>query len=309
MSRGAGGSAHPKLDPSDLLVVAKKAAQLGTEIVLDAADKPRKISRKEGTDVVTETDKASEAAILGAIRAAFPDHALLGEEGGVTGNTASDYLWVVDPLDGTANFSTGYSHFCVCVGVMRHATPVAGCVVEFQGGHNDWHARTFWATRNGGSFVDGRSLVVSPTKALKDAMIATELVYYDEELWTQQALALREFTREARGVRMSGAAAANLLHLAEGRIDAYYQWHLKPWDTAAAALIAEEAGARLSTTDGTAWSAFDRSFLATNDALYEKVLPVLEPKHRAAVQAGAEIGRQWHVPKGYRVRSGAQLEN
>ncbi|KAG2489559.1 hypothetical protein HYH03_012010 [Edaphochlamys debaryana] len=295
-----------KVAADELLAVAKKAAQAGTEVVMAALDKPRSITYKEGTDIVTETDRASEAAVVGAIQAAFPGHAVLGEEGGVLGDVGSDYLWCVDPLDGTVNFAHGYQSFCVSVGVLRHATPVAGCVVEFIGGPKQWTTRTFTASRNGGAFVDGQQIFVSRVKELKDALIATELVYY-EDMWPQLSALHRSFTEQCRGVRMSGAAAANLCHLAMGCLDGYWQYNLKPWDAAAGAIILEEAGGRITTADGLAYSVFDRSLVATNDALYEKVLGLTEPQTSRMQAEGVQLG-SWCVPKGYRVRSGAQLD-
>ncbi|PNH09668.1 Phosphatase IMPL1, chloroplastic [Tetrabaena socialis] len=175
-------AASNRVAPEELLVVAKRAAQLGAEIVIEALGKPRSISRKEGTDIVTETDKASESAVVAAIAAAFPLHAILGEEGGVLGDVGSEYLWCVDPLDGTVNFAHGYQSFCVSVGqagsgrrvgVLRHATPVAGCVVEFIGGPSpeSWRTRTFTAARNCGAFVDGQQITVSRVKRLEDALV------------------------------------------------------------------------------------------------------------------------------------------
>jgi myo-inositol-1(or 4)-monophosphatase len=140
---------------------------------MEAADKPRNISRKEGTDIVTATDNAAEEAITKAILAAFPDHAVLGEEAGLSGNHASSYLWVIDPLDGTVNFTHSIPGFNVSVGVLRHATPVAGCVVEFVGAPGAWTARTYWAHRNGGAFCDGKPIQVSRTRQLRDAVVVS----------------------------------------------------------------------------------------------------------------------------------------
>lgn len=275
--------------------------------MLDAADKPRNIQSKGSIgDIVTDTDKASEAACIAAIQAAFPEHGILGEEGGLTGNADSDYLWVIDPLDGTCNFAHGYPGFCVSIGVLRHALPVAGCVVEFTGGPGKWATRTYSGGRNLGSTLDGQVLLVSNVKKLEDALVATELVYYDE-LWHAQSELYREFSRSAMGVRASGAAATNLCHLAAGMVDGYYQFMLKPWDTAAGIVILEEAGGRVTTADGSAFSVFDRSLLATNDALYSQMLSKLEGPTTKAMQHGAKLGPA-NVPKSYKVRSGAQLE-
>jgi len=99
-----------------------------------AVDAPRNIQRKGALDLVTDTDRAAEEACLEVVRRACPGHAILGEEGGVSGDMSSDYLWCIDPLDGTTNFAHGYPSFAVSIGVLRHATPVAACVVEFVGG-------------------------------------------------------------------------------------------------------------------------------------------------------------------------------
>ncbi|KAL6759541.1 hypothetical protein V8C86DRAFT_3133168 [Haematococcus lacustris] len=299
-----------KVAPDQLLHEAIKAAEKGAEVVLDSASKPRAFQRKEGNDIVTETDRAAEAVVVASLRAAFPDHAVLGEEGGVTGPTGSDYLWCIDPLDGTVNFGSGYPSFCVSVGVLRHATPMAGCVIEFigggPGGLGGWQRRKYSACRNGGAFLDGQRLAVSRTRHLRDALLATEAQYCEEQ-WEQVAGLYRQSTQLARGVRMCGAAAANCCHLAAGVVDAYWQFNLKPWDVAAGAVILEEAGGRLATADGTAWSVFDRSLVATNDALLEQVLAMTEPAAAAMRESGANLG-PWCIPPGYRVKAGAQLE-
>jgi myo-inositol-1(or 4)-monophosphatase len=102
--------------------------------VLEAVDEPRSIQLKGSLDLVTDTDKASEKACLDILCSACPEHAILGEEGGVYGDTSSEYLWCVDPLDGTTNFAHGYPSFAVSVGVLKSGSPVASCVVEFVGG-------------------------------------------------------------------------------------------------------------------------------------------------------------------------------
>jgi myo-inositol-1(or 4)-monophosphatase len=107
-------------------------------VVTDALDKPRKIQFKGATDLVTDTDKAAEDACVAVVKQEFGSHGILGEEGGVLGDTSSDYLWCIDPLDGTTNFAHGYPSFAVSVGVLRNAKPVAGCVVEFTGGEHSY---------------------------------------------------------------------------------------------------------------------------------------------------------------------------
>eukprot|EP00775_Hariotina_reticulata_P012474 gene12474-12608_t len=302
--------ASSKVSVAELRTVAERAAAAGAEIVTAALDKPRNISTKDSGivgDIVTETDKAAEAACIAAIQHVFPDHAILGEEGGLIGDASSDYLWCIDPLDGTCNFAHNYPGFCVSIGVLRHALPVAGCVIEFTGGPGGWGTRQYSGGRNLGSTVNGRPLLVSSTKKLVDALVATEFVHF-EDLWGCLTELNTDFSQTAMGIRASGAAAVNLCHLAAGQIDAYYQYMLKPWDVAAGIVILEEAGGRVTTADGTAYSIFDRSLLATNDALYDQMLAKLEgPTGRAIREAGVKLGPA-NIPKGYKVRSGAQLE-
>jgi len=109
--------------------------------------------------------------VVQVIEAAFPEHAILGEEGGVAGNTASEYLWVIDPLDGTTNFSRGYPSFAVSVAVLRHGTPLAATVVEFVGGPQAWSTRTFTASRNRGAFCNDIPISVSRVAELSKSLL------------------------------------------------------------------------------------------------------------------------------------------
>lgn len=112
-----------------------------------------------------------------AITRAYPDHGILGEEGGVMGDVTSDYLWCVDPLDGTTNFAHGYPSFAVSVGVLRHAVPVAGVVIEFTGGPGGWITRTYEAARDMGATCDGRPISVSRVKVLEQSLLVSVLVF------------------------------------------------------------------------------------------------------------------------------------
>jgi myo-inositol-1(or 4)-monophosphatase len=314
-----------RIPNAQLLEVAKLAARKGAEVVAAAADAPRRVmSKGEAFDVVTETDAAAEKAVAGAILAAFPDHPILGEEGGILGNadavSKSEWLWVVDPLDGTCNFAHALPSFSVSVAVLRHATPVAGVVIEFTGGPGNWSTREYAASRNGGATVDGKALQCSRVSKLREAVVACEMVWYgstrpqdDAEndwaraVWPENARLLAELVREVRGLRCSGSAAVNLARVASGQCDAYFQYNLKPWDVAAGVLLVEEAGGRVATADGTAYSVFDRSLLAANDAVFEALLEKTEPRTAAIQALGVKLGPAG-VPAGYSVRSGRQME-
>lgn len=272
-----------------------------------ALDKPRTITFKGATDLVTETDAASEDAILAVLRAAYPGHAILGEEGGVSGDTASDYLWCVDPLDGTTNFAHSYPSFAVSVGVLRHAVPVAGVVIEFTGGPGAWATKTYAASRNGGATLNGAPIAASRTADVTRSLLVTGFGYDHGPAWHANHALFKHFTDVSQGVRRLGAASVDLCHVALGVVDAYWEVMLKPWDVAAGVLIVEEAGGRVTTMDGLPYSVFARSLLATNDALHEAIQEQTEP---AIVKLREEDGidfSPWFVPEGFKVKAGAQL--
>jgi myo-inositol-1(or 4)-monophosphatase len=143
-------------------------------------------------------------------------------------------------------------------------------------------------------------------RSLNQALVATEVTYYPE-LWQANTQLLQHFAQNAAGIRCCGAAAVNLCHLASGVVDTYYQYMLKPWDVAAGVLIAEEAGGRVSTADGLAYSVFDRSLLATNDALYPEMLAQTEPLTSKVLERKMIDLGPWCIPEGYKLRAGAQL--
>ena len=276
------------------------------QVVRTALDKPRTITFKGATDLVTETDSASEEAILKIIREAFPQHAILGEEGGVSGDTNSDYLWCVDPLDGTTNFAHGYPSFAVSVACVRHAVPVAGVVVEFAGGKGAWVTKTYAASRNGGATLNGTPIACSRVDEVTRSLLVTGFGYEHDEAWSANLDLFRHFTDVSQGVRRLGAAAVDLCHVAAGCIEGYWEYRLKPWDVAAGVLIVEEAGGRVTTMDGLAFSVFSRSLLASNDALHGALLEKTDAATAGLRDKGVDLS-PWFVPKGYRVKGGAQL--
>lgn len=266
----------PAFDASDpdaevpleyLLATAKEAALAGARAVRSAADSPRRVRTKSGfSDLVTDTDALSERLVIEAIGKRLPQHHVLGEEGGVVragagvgadegaaggaGGASSDaaprglgrYLWCVDPLDGTTNFAHGYPSFAVSVAVLDRGFPAAACVVEFHGGPGAWAERTYEASLGGGAFCDGRRVSVSPTAAVRDALLVTGFGYLHDAAWAANLGHFATLTARSRGVRREGAAAVDLAHVALGVADAFWEPRLKPWDVAAGMLIVKEAG-------------------------------------------------------------------
>ncbi|KAG2449231.1 hypothetical protein HYH02_005977 [Chlamydomonas schloesseri] len=283
---------------NELMEVAIMAAEKGAEVVREALDRPRSISFKGATDLVTETDKASEEAVLAVLRKHYPRHALLGEEGGVSGDTDSSYLWCVDPLDGTTNFAHNYPAFAVSVGVVRGVTPVAGCVVEFTGGPHAWVTRTFAAHTGRPTTCNGKPVRVSQVSDVRRSLLVTGFGYEHDEAWSANMELFKEFTDVCQGVRRLGAAAVDLCHLSMGVVDGYWEYRLKPWDMAAGIVIAQEAGATITTMDGRPFSVFERSMLASNTLLHQQILDKTDPKTRGLLAANVDLS-PWFVPPGY----------
>ncbi|XP_047307940.1 phosphatase IMPL1, chloroplastic [Impatiens glandulifera] len=285
--------------PSDqLLRVVEIAAKTGAEVVMDAVNKPRNVTYKGLTDLVTDTDKMSEIAILEVVRRNFKDHLILGEEGGLIGDSSSDYLWCIDPLDGTTNFAHCYPSFAVSVGVLFRGKPAAAAVVEFVGGPMCWNTRIFSATAGGGAFCNGQKIHTSSTDMIERSLLVTGFGYEHDDAWATNIELFKHFTDVSRGVRRLGAAAVDMCHVALGIVEAYWEYRLKPWDMAAGVLIVEEAGGRVSCMDGGKFSVFDRSVLVSNGILHDKIVEKTGPATESLKGKGIDFSL-WYKPNDY----------
>ncbi|GFH07592.1 inositol-1-monophosphatase [Haematococcus lacustris] len=300
--RNVRARATGSLEYSELLRVARAAADAGASVVTDALNKPRTVTFKGATDLVTETDKASEEAVLAVLRGAFPDHGLLGEEGGVGGGKESDYLWVVDPIDGTTNFAHSYPAFAVSVGVLHKAKPVAGCVVEFLGGPHAWSTRRFTAHKGGGAFCNDQPIRVSEVATINRSLLVTGFGYEHDAAWSANMELFKELTDVSQGVRRLGAAAVDLCHVALGIVDGYWEYRLKPWDVTAGVVVLQEAGGHCSTMEGQPYSVFDRSMLVSNGHLHAALLDYTRPRTEQLREAGVDLS-PWFIPPGFKLHT------
>ena len=243
-------SAAPDLDGVD----PRALLDLGLEVALEAAELVR-VRRREGVevaatksspvDVVTEVDRASEQLIFDRLMTARPGDGFLGEEG-ASASSDTGVVWVVDPIDGTVNFLYGLPHYAVSIAASVDDQPVAGVVVNVVSGE------TFTATLGGGSYLDGRRLSVGwdgQPPPLSQRLIGTGFNYV-ADVKEHQTLAVSALLHEVRDIRRLGSAALDLCSVAAGRVDAYVEEGLNPWDMAAGGLVATEAGARLEEHPG-----------------------------------------------------------
>jgi len=228
-----------------MLNVAVMAARRGGDTLFRGLNKldKLKVEKKGRNDFVSEADRNAEKAIISVIQKHHPDHAILAEESGPQGE--SEYLWVIDPLDGTTNYLHGFPVFCVSVGVMHKGRLEHGAI------YDPLRQELFTASRGQGAHLDGRRIRVSGRTTLERALLGTGFPFRDSNMALDPYLnMLISAIRTTEGIRRAGSAALDLCYVACGRLDAYWETGLSIWDLAAGTLIVREAGGIVSGLDG-----------------------------------------------------------
>ncbi|MCX6171199.1 MAG: inositol monophosphatase family protein [Ignavibacteriales bacterium] len=221
------------------------------------------------TDMVTEIDKKSEAAIINYIKKEFPTHAVLAEESGEH-KSSSDYLWVIDPLDGTTNFALGLPIFSVSIGLQKNSETICGVVYDVM------RDEIYSAEIGSGSFRNGKKLQVSSNDDLGKSMLVTGFPYdiHDNPDFAIERFAA--FLKTSRAVRRLGSAAIDMCYVAAGVFDGFWEVHLHPWDMCAGKLIIEEAGGVVTNFAGEEIDIFSKQILATNGKVQKRMIDVLK---------------------------------
>ena len=225
--------------------------------------------KKGAIDLLTIADKESEAAITEEIRNRFPDHALLAEESGESGAVDSDYLWVVDPLDGTTNYAHGMPIFAVSIALRRKGTTIAGGV--FAPALDEMYL----AVRGHGATRNGQTIHVSKVDRLEDALLVTGFPYDRRKHVDWLMGTMGSFLQQSQGMLRLGAAALDLASVAAGQLEGFYELNLHPWDMAAGALLVEEAGGRMSDFTGEPFDIDCKRMLASNGRVHDEMMRVL----------------------------------
>jgi myo-inositol-1(or 4)-monophosphatase len=230
---------------------------------------------KGDVDIVTIADRTVEAYLRDALLTAFPSHGVYGEEG-TRDRLDSEYRWYIDPLDGTTNFAHGFPHFCVSMGLEHRPAglaeekdgPIVAAVI-----YDPLRDELFVAERGKGALLNGRSIHVSSVPELGEALVATGFPSRkrneNPNIHFYQA-----FTMRSHGVRRAGSAALDLAYVACGRIDAFWEFNLNPWDTAAGFLLVEEAGGMITGFDGSYRRLESREILASNQLMHHELLGI-----------------------------------
>ncbi len=215
-------------------------------------------------DLVTEADRASERLVLERLRSHFPTHGIIAEESGAH-PSRSEYQWYVDPLDGTTNFAHGFPAFNVTLALERAGELVAGVIFD------PLRNEMFTAERGGGAYLNNRRIHVSAVKRLDDSLVATGFPSRRRHLNINIHF-YHQLAMLTHGVRRAGSAALDLAYVACGRLEAFWEIGLNPWDMAAGVLLVMEAGGRSSDMRGGAVSLTAANVLADNGAIHEEIL-------------------------------------
>lgn len=227
-------------------------------------------------DLVTEADKASEKLVIERLTKHFPAHSILAEEGGGH-ESGSEYRWYVDPLDGTTNFAHGYPIFNVTLGLEKSGEMIAGVV--FDPTRNEM----FSAELGGGARLNGKTMHVSKATRLADSLVSTGFPSQNREA-NANIHFYHQMAMSTHGVRRGGSAAIDLAYVACGRLEAFWEFGLKPWDLAAGILLVDEAGGRHTTMHGEKHVIGARTLLANNAAIHEETVALFADlflgKHR-----------------------------
>jgi len=265
---------HPMLN-----IAVKAARRAGSIINRAALDRTQlEIRAKRANDFVTQVDKAAESAIIDIIRQAYPDHAILGEEsgalegkpGGRNTTAKAEYRWIVDPLDGTTNFIHGFPQYCVSIALQHRGAIEHGVV------YDPAKNELFTASKGRGAFLDDRRIRVSKCTNMKDALAGTGFPFKEMsrlELYFKQ---LKAVMQNSSGVRRAGAAALDLAYVAAGRLDAFWELGLAPWDMAAGALMIQEAGGLVGDFSGEAGWLESGDIAAATPKVFTQLLTALK---------------------------------
>jgi len=236
------------------------------------------ISRKSNAiDLVTEADHESEAAVIDVLQRAFPDHTILTEEGRGGTEAVSEHRWIIDPLDGTTNFAHTFPQFCVSIGYERRGRIQLGVILDV------FKKELFVARRGAGASLNRKPIGVSHVRTLDMSLLATGFPYDRRERRRFYLCFWEAFMLRTHGVRRTGSAALDLAWVACGRVDAFWEFGLKPWDVAAGSLLVEEAGGHVSNMDGTMLDISAAQIVASNGRLHQQMIETI-----AAIRPEAE---------------------
>ncbi len=260
---------HPMLNTA--VKAARRAATVINRASFDVD--LLKITKKRHNDFVTEVDQAAEAAIINVLGSAYPDHAFLAEESGASANLHDqhEYVWIIDPLDGTTNFIHGFPQYCVSI-ALQYRGQITQAVV-YDPTRND----LFTATKGAGAYLNDKRIRVGRRDKLADALIGTGFPFRDLDGLDEYLRMFKIMTENCAGMRRAGAAALDLAYVAAGRLDGFFEKTLKPWDIAAGSLLITEAGGLVGNFSGESDYLHQGDVLAGSPKIFGQMVSLLGP--------------------------------
>ncbi len=270
------------------LDIATEAVMSAGVVLQDHWGKLETIEEKgRSGDLVTEADKKAEAQILKVLRRHVPEHQILAEESGQLGDGGNEYLWAIDPLDGTTNYAHGYPIAAVSVGLLIEGIPQVGAV------YNPFRNELFRAAKGLGATCNRRPIRVSQTAELIKSLLVTGFAYDRRETTDNNYAEFCYLTHLTQGVRRSGSASLDLTDVACGRLDGYWEKGLRPWDIAAGIVLVEEAGGKVTAYDGSPLEIDSGRILATNGQIHPSLSQALKEARLTDKTSKPSIESDW----------------
>jgi myo-inositol-1(or 4)-monophosphatase len=260
-----------KKELRDVVMFGSKVAQEAGRILKNGISGKIRVKYKGKINPVTEFDLKAERHIVSRIKRKYPSHSILAEEG-QGDKIDSEYCWVIDPLDGTVNYSHNFPVYAVSVALCKTGEPIAGFVVDPE------RNELFWAAKNMGAYLNRNKIKVSKESKLIRSLLSTGFAYNIQTARRNNLGMYARMSKKAQAVRRSGSAALDLSWVACGRLDGYWEYYLAPWDTAAGVLIATEAGGEISCINGKEYSIFRNDIVASNGKIHNQLRAVLNGK-------------------------------
>jgi len=258
-----------------MINIALRAARKAGEMIVRASDDLDnfEVKAKGVNDFVSEVDISAEQEIIYQLQKAYPDHAFQGEESGLSGNEDSEYRWIIDPLDGTTNFVRGIPHYGVSIACMYQGKAEHAVVID------PVRQEEFTASRGRGAQLNGRRIRVSKLPSLDGALLGTGIPFKDhcDDKLEAHSKSIAVLAGQCAGIRRAGAASLDLAYVAAGRLDAFWEIGLSPWDIAAGALLVREAGGLVSDIDSSDNYLESGNIVCGNPKCFKAVLQVTRP--------------------------------
>jgi myo-inositol-1(or 4)-monophosphatase len=252
-----------------LINIAIRASRNAGNIIVRAIERLDviQITEKQQNDFVREIDQQAEQAIIETIRDAYPNHGILAEESGKQGN--DEFVWIIDPLDGTLNYIHGFPHFAVSIAVQQKGRLEHGLIFD------PIRQETFTASRGEGARLNDRRIRVSKRAQLQGSLLGTGFPFRQQQQLEPYIKTLQTLMPLASGIRRAGSAALDLAYVAAGRFDGFWEFGLAPWDIAAGAVILQEAGGLISDSQGGENYLTNGEVIAGNPKVFKALLQVI----------------------------------